>query len=223
MNVDVACPSCGKTAKVASEHIGRKARCSQCGTDFVLTARNHDSNANPNQAKPPSQDASVVMAEISDEHGPVHVVRGMQDVLEVYPDKVAITPQGVLGFFNKGKKGRKEIPFASIVAVEFKEAGHLLSGYLQFTIPGGNESSGGILAATQDENTFMFSHVKNNEQVRRIKEFIDQGIRNSRAPTSSRTNRSLPDELQALARLHSEGVLNDEEFQAAKRKLIGGI
>ena len=148
-------------------------------------------------------------------------MKGVQDLLEVYEDRVTITPKGVLGFLNKGIKGTKEIPFGSIVAVQFKEAGAVFSGYLQFTIPGGNESRGGILAATKDENTFMFAHAKNNSMAREIKEFIDGAVRKSRAPQSSATAASLPDEIQKLAQLKEQGILSEDEFQAAKRKLIG--
>jgi hypothetical protein len=76
--------------------------------------------------------------------GPVYTMRGVQDLLEVFEDRVAISPKGFMGFMNKGLKGTKEIPFTSVVAVQFKEAGAVFSGYLQFTIPGGNESKGGL-------------------------------------------------------------------------------
>ncbi len=52
----------------------------------------------------------------------IHTMRGVQDLLEVFEDKVTITPKGVLGFLNKGLKGTKEIPFHSIVAIQIKEA-----------------------------------------------------------------------------------------------------
>lgn len=71
---------------------------------------------------------------------PVFTLKGKQDLLEVFEDRVTIKPKGVLGFLNKGMKGTKEIPFASVVAVQFREAGPWFNGYLQFTIPGGNES-----------------------------------------------------------------------------------
>jgi Domain of unknown function (DUF4429) len=103
----------------------------------------------------------------------VYVMTGLQDRLEVFPDKVCITPQGILGLFNKGMKGTKTIPYFSITAVQFKEAGALFSGYLQFTIPGGNESRGGIFAATQDENTFMFRGQENNSMAAEIKSYIE--------------------------------------------------
>ncbi|BDP60172.1 hypothetical protein EfmJHP38_11100 [Enterococcus faecium] len=37
------------------------------------------------------------------------------------------------------------------------------NGYIQFTLLGGNESRGGILAATKDENTVMFTKKYWNE------------------------------------------------------------
>jgi hypothetical protein len=149
----------------------------------------------------------------------VYTMRGVQDLLEVFEDKVTITPKGVLGFLNKGMKGTKEIPFASIVAVQFKEGG-ALSGYLQFTIPGGNESRRGIWAATQDENTFLFRQ-QDNALALEIKDYIDRAVRESRAPRATSSTASLSDELQKLASLKEEGFLSEEEFQTAKKRLIG--
>jgi hypothetical protein len=153
--------------------------------------------------------------------GAIFSMKGVQDLLEVFEDKVTITPKGVLGFLNKGMKGTKELPFASIIAVQFKDAGAVFSGYLQFTIPGGNESKGGLFAATQDENTFVFADANNNPEVRKIKEYIDAAIRKSRTPHPSNPASSLTDELQKLAQLKAQGILSEEEFQSAKRKLIG--
>jgi len=145
----------------------------------------------------------------------------VQDSLEVFEDMVTITPKGVLGFLSKGIKGTKEIPFTSIVAVQLKEAGPLFNGYLQFTIPGGNESRGGIFAATRDENTFMFRHAKNNAMAKEIKEYIGEAMRKARTPQAATPATNLSDELQKLAPLREQGVLSEDEFQAAKRKLIG--
>ena len=151
----------------------------------------------------------------------VYTMRGVGDLLEVFEDRIAITPKGVLGFMSKGMKGTKEIPFMSIVAVQFKEAGAVFSGYLQFTIPGGNESRGGLFAAPQDENTFMFAEAESNAMAREIKEYIDGAVRRSRAPQAAAPATSLSDELQKLVKLKEQGVLTEEEFQAAKKKLLG--
>jgi hypothetical protein len=152
----------------------------------------------------------------------IFTMKGVQDVLEVFEDRVTIKPQGVLGFLTKGLKGTKEIPFSSIVAVQFKEAGGVFSGYLQFTIPGGNESKGGLLSASKDENTFMFAGVANNAPALEIKAYITGRLRTLRTPqTAAVPTAGIADEIQKLVVLKQQGILTDEEFQSGKRKLIG--
>jgi|GEM_PF-1104402 len=153
---------------------------------------------------------------------PVFVMKGINDLLEVFDDKVTITPKGLIGAINKGFKGTKSIPFFSISAIQFKKSG-VLSGYLQFSIPGGNESRRGILAATKDENTFMFAGPKANEEAIKIKDYIEQGIAKIRAPQhAAAAPASVADELMKLADLRSKGILSDEEFAAAKASLLKG-
>lgn len=151
----------------------------------------------------------------------IYTMRGVQDMLEVFEDRVTITPKGVLGFMNKGIKGTKEIPFQSIGAVQFKEAGDVFSGYIQFTISGGIESRGGIFSAVRDENTFMYKHKKNNALVIEIKKYIDSAVRRLRTQQPNAPTTKLSDEIQKLAALKEQGILSSEEFQAAKKKLIG--
>lgn len=148
----------------------------------------------------------------------LHTIRGVQDQLEVFDSKIAITPKGFLGFINKGIKGTKEIPFTSITAIQLKKA-RLTSGYIQFTVSGGNESRGGIFSATKDENTFMFIH-KHNDVMTEIKDYIESRMAESRVPQTSVSIASLSDEIQKLAQLHEQGILSAEEFQSAKNRLI---
>ncbi len=148
----------------------------------------------------------------------VYTMKGVGELLEVYEDKVAITPKGVMGFLSKGLKGTKTIPFFSISAIQFKKSG-LISGYLQFTIPGGNESRGGAFAAASDENTFMFKG--QNELALEIKGYIEKRIQELHKPQATSSSLSISDEIQKLAEMKAKGILSDEEFQAAKRRLIG--
>lgn len=154
----------------------------------------------------------------------IHTMKGVQDLLEVFEDKITITPKGILAFINKGLKGTKTIPFSSISAIQFKEAGAIFSGYLQFTIPGGNESKGGLFSAANDENSFMFAEKKNNALATQIKEYIEAKVHELRAPQAAQLKpaNSLSDELQKLASLRDSGVLSDQEFQSAKSRLISG-
>lgn len=150
----------------------------------------------------------------------IYIMKGVQDTLEVFDDHITITPKGVLGFMGKGMKGTKEIPLQSITAIQFKEAGGVFSGYIQFTILGGNENKGGLMAATKDENTFVFARKKNNPLALEIKTHIDSALRKLRTPQTNSSTTNISDELQKLAELNEQGILSDEEFQAAKKRVI---
>jgi Short C-terminal domain/Domain of unknown function (DUF4429) len=148
-------------------------------------------------------------------------MQGVQDLLEVYPDKLAITPKGILGFLNKGLKGTKTIPFTSIIAIQFRRADPFANGYLQFTIPGGIESRGGLFAAASDENTFMFRGGNDvNQRASEIKEYIEAKVEDMRIPRQTTTTLGLAEELQKLATLKAQGVLSESEFDAAKKRLL---
>jgi Short C-terminal domain len=149
--------------------------------------------------------------------GIIYSMTGVQDQLEVYSDRIAITPKGVLGFLNKGLKGTKTIPFTSITAMQFKKADVLTSGFLQFTVLGGNESRGGILAATKDENSFFFR--SDNESALRIKDYVEKRVQEMRHAHSA-TPSSIADEIQKLGALKAQGLLTDSEFIAAKNRLL---
>lgn len=75
--------------------------------------------------------------------------------LDVNESSITIRRKGMLNFINQGLKGEKAIPLSSIRAIQIKKPG-LTSGYIQFSITGGNESKGGVFEATADENTVMF-------------------------------------------------------------------
>jgi hypothetical protein len=142
------------------------------------------------------------------------------ELLEVFSDKVEITSKGFLGFLAKGLKGTKTIPFHSVTGIQFKKADFFTSGYLQFTIPGGRESHGGLFTAAADENTFMFrAEAGNNDRALEIKHYVERKVQEMRAPRPSAF--SLSDELQKLATLKSQGMLSDSELEEAKKRLLG--
>ena len=61
----------------------------------------------------------------------------------------------------------------------------------------------------------------NKDEVRAAKSFIDERVAEARSmSTASTTGAALAAELAALAELHSKGVLSDEEFAAAKARVI---
>ncbi len=206
--VNFFCLNCGYSTILADELASQKMMCPKCKT----------------KGRVDSLDVDPGTTQVTDDKDQIKFeMIGVQDTLRVYVDKVSITPKGILGFLNKGFKGTKEIPYRSIVAIQIKEAGAMFNGFLQFTIPGGNESRGGLLAAVKDENTFMFSGVQNNALAHQIKGFIQWEIDrlNEPQPQSVPTQPTISDELSRLAELRAKGVLSDDEFSALKKRLIG--
>ena len=55
-----------------------------------------------------------------------------------------------------GFKGSKSIPYKSITSVQFRAAGGMLIGFIQFGILGGIENTAGMASAVFDENSVPF-------------------------------------------------------------------
>jgi hypothetical protein len=160
---------------------------------------------------------------------PLH--RYPEDVIfcaEGHNGQVILTDRAVIigreGFWKKFKsgsftKGNKSIPFKNITGVQFKEPG-LTAGYIQFTVPGGIESKGGVFNAMSDENTVAIAGKEQSEDFRKIRDFIEEKIH---APVGTPPQASAPsvaDELGKLAALKKEGLISDDEYAQLKTKLI---
>jgi len=143
----------------------------------------------------------------------VYTMKGLGETLDVYMDKLTITPKGLTGFMYKPFKGSKTIMFYSLSAIQFKKAGWFANGYLQFTVPGGLESRKGVRDAKTDENTFMFSIFSGvaNELATEIKDYIEKRIGELKKPQTASTSPSIADELQKLADLKAKGLLSEYE------------
>lgn len=142
--------------------------------------------------------------------------------LFLYQDVVVLKPKGIGGFLTKGLQGEKRIPLKSISAVQIKEAG-FTTGYIQFTIAGGNESTAGALDAVYDENSFVFggfmdsANDDKNKKAQDIRDKIE-AYREARSLGSQET--SLADQIRSLKELLDAGALTDTEFASAKAKLL---
>lgn len=148
-------------------------------------------------------------------------MKGASKTLQVFEDKVTLTPMaGLMGFLMEGFKGTKTIPFSSITSIQLKEAGMLMSGYLQFSIQGGNESVKGIFDAINDENSIVFKNDYQNENAQKIKAYIEEKILSSRKPQAVNSQSNIADELEKLANLKNMGILTQEEFDTAKKKIL---
>ena len=149
---------------------------------------------------------------------------GLKDIIYVYEDYIVISHRGVLNALAMGIKGDKTLYFSDITSVQFKKPG-LSAGYIQFSIPGGNESKGGVFSAMSDENTVAISQNAQIYQIEEIVEYINKKIRevksNSGASTTVVNQISSADELKKFKELLDSGVITQEEFDAKKKQLLG--
>lgn len=99
--------------------------------------------------------------------------------------------------------------------IQFARSNLLAAGTLQFTVPGGNERSEDLWSG---EHSFMFSG--NNELALQIKAYIEKRMVELRRQQSPSPGAGLADEIRKLADMRTAGILTDEEFKAAKRRLI---
>lgn len=156
---------------------------------------------------------------------PIMFAKGANGQIELHDTKVVLRRQGMLAMLTQGFKGDKEIFLRNITAVQIRMPGSLTRGYLQLTISGGKESTGGLFAATSDENSVMFDapqaqvFVQFKEELER--RIHNQHIRQSAVAPAPASTASLADEIRKLSQLRDEGILTEEEFQAKKRQILG--
>jgi hypothetical protein len=123
-------------------------------------------------------------------------------------------------------KGEKRIPVASLASVQWKPAGGLVNGFIQFETAGqgGTRSRAGnqTVEAAKDENSVLFTK-KQMPAFEQLRAAVDQAIAAQYNPQPQMAApASLADELAKLVQLRDQGILSPAEFEAAKARLLGG-
>lgn len=139
--------------------------------------------------------------------------------IELRDCDISITRHGLGSFLTQGLKGEKRIPFSSITAVQFKDAGHNIAGYIQFSMLGGNESNQGIFEATIDENTVMFTK-EQSARFHVLRDNIERRLAEACSPQIAVVRQSVADELAKLADLWNRGILTNQEFAQQKARIL---
>ena len=134
---------------------------------------------------------------------------------------VTIKHEGFNAAMSTGRS-EKRIPLSQISAVQWRPGTRLTNGYISFTIPGSTEvksrSRKGHKDAFFDENSMMIRH-KHTAEMQQVRDAIDEAII-ARENGAGAPSTSGADEVARLATLHQQGVLTDEEFQAAKARAL---
>ncbi len=101
--------------------------------------------------------------------------KGHTGQIDLYSNRIDIKRKGFMAFALHGFDGTKTIFLKSISGIQFKEAGALTAGYIQFIFQGSKESSKGLFDATKDENTVMFQS-KDQADFEKIRDYIFENI-----------------------------------------------
>jgi len=143
------------------------------------------------------------------------IIEGSNGTITLENDRLRIRRKGIANFLTQGIQGEKTIPFTAIRAVQFKDAGSWMAGYIQFTLAGAIERAPGILEATKDENAVLFEK-KQQPQFDLLRQKVEQYMKLNAQGTTS----SVADQLEKLASLLDKGLLTREEFESQKMALL---
>jgi hypothetical protein len=148
------------------------------------------------------------------------MIRFKQDTLELCDDIVLITRRGLLNALNAGMNGTRTIQISSLIAVQMKPGSGFTGGYILFSYAGSKPFMGGLLDAIHDPDAFLFS-MELNGQIAEFKAKVETRMRAIKQPAPANNSAGmLADEIRKLAELKQQGLLSQEEFDAAKKKLL---
>jgi hypothetical protein len=160
------------------------------------------------------------LEEVVNKYETTAIIRSLKDELELAVDKIIIRRRGVINALTAGVNGERTILISSLTAIQMKPGGLFSAGYILFSYAGSKPYSGGVFAATEDPDAFFFAQGL-NEEVAAFKAKVEKIMRNSKqAPLSSNSSGTLADELRKLGELKQQGLLSQEEFNTAKKKLL---
>ncbi|MCL2212482.1 MAG: DUF4429 domain-containing protein [Oscillospiraceae bacterium] len=193
--------------------------------NIVMGICDHIVKANPNvktsrKERRLREDRSYI-SEVQNENAETYMLDHGQVKVELDGSFIRFTRRGFLNFRLHGLDGTKSININSITAVQIKEPRRVV-GYIQFTLPGGIEDTGGALSAMSDENSIPLYTVKEFESAKKIKQYIENILSNQiTSGLQPQPTHSVADELAKLKVLLDDGVINQAEFDHKKKKLLG--
>lgn len=152
-------------------------------------------------------------------------VKGQNGTLIFDGQSVVIVRKGFLTRATVGK-GEKRIPLSAIGAVQFKPAGPLVNGFIQFSPLGGNEKRSAFGAQTasaaKDENSVVFAYSQRHAFAE-LREHIESALLAREAmppPMGGVSPEGVTEQIKQLLELKELGAITDREFEAKKAELL---
>ena len=132
---------------------------------------------------------------------------------------VKILRKGFMAKATQGLKGDKTLPIRMISSIQFKRAGILANGYIQFAT-GAGESRAGLYDAVKDENSVMFM-MGSNDAFEELKNLIESAMSSGSFSGGPASNPA--DTIRQLKGLLDDGLITKSEYEAKKAKLLKEI
>lgn len=138
--------------------------------------------------------------------------QGVDGLLELFADRLELTPKSA--FRILGGQGNETILIKNVTSVEVRECSFVNGGHIQLSAHGTNEKNNKINFGGLGDRKSM------NTNANRMKSLIIEKMQQAQN-TDTINPISTSDELLKLSKLKEEGILSDEEFQSAKKKMLG--
>jgi hypothetical protein len=115
------------------------------------------------------------------------------------------------GLFKRSQPYYREFPYGSIARIEFERGGLLSSGKITLHIS--------TTSAQGRVTQVCFSGARSKDKLQEFADYVIRKINTPVAPQASRESDFIA-QLERLGKLKAKGLLTEEEFQAAKKKLL---
>jgi hypothetical protein len=120
---------------------------------------------------------------------------GVNGLVEVDGDTVRIWIKGALSLVNPDLMRVKEIYLGDIASIQFRDAGMLTHGYIQFTFFGGGGPRARLDEAVRDGKAVMFRK-RQQEDFEAVRDLIEDGRRSLRSQMLHRSNGAAPSQAE---------------------------
>lgn len=190
----------------------------------VLNNKQKPLSSKPNSIVTNYQQKNNSVKEASTEAEPdyPYARNSIKDAVALIDDYVIITKGKMFQFLNffDTDANTVKIPVETITTVNYKPSG-ILDGYLEFVylgfMPRGNDT-----VKHAQENVITFRGEEENKQFLVFKEVVEKRAREIRRKETSSNSSSMfiAEELKKLGELKQNGLINQEEFDSRKKKLL---
>jgi hypothetical protein len=144
-------------------------------------------------------------------------IQSKSNSLELSGNSVLIRKSGLANTLAAGMNGERSIQISSITSIQVKLGTFWSPGYILFSYPGSKPFNGGLIEATQDPDAFIFNQ-EFNDDVTKLKAMVEKIMREPKIQEAPAF--SVADELLKFSKMRVDGIISQDEFDSAKKKLL---